>query len=139
MKKIFICGALTICMIMAAGSISLADTDRGPAEITINPDGKKPALFPHASHQETITCGECHHGMAEGKQLPYTEGQKIQRCAECHNENVLAGKKDGKLKLDTIKGAGHGNCLKCHKEKAKESAEMKDLKKCTTCHPKKKK
>ena len=47
----------------------------------------------------------------------------------------LAGKTKGKLKLDTLKGAGHGNCLECHKEQAKDPAK-KALKSCKTCHPK---
>ena len=46
-------------------TMSLAEADKGPADITINADSKsekpKPAQFPHAAHQEKFSCAECHH------------------------------------------------------------------------------
>ena len=46
----------------------------GPAEIILNPDGKKPVKFPHAEHQAnkklTKGCGTCHHTSVDGKQTP---------------------------------------------------------------------
>jgi len=83
-------------------------------------------------------CTDCHHGAKDGKQVPYTEGMEIGKCESCHNEKVLAGKTKGPLKLDTLKGAGHGNCLECHKEMVKKDPAMKDKKldKCTSCHAK---
>jgi c(7)-type cytochrome triheme protein len=148
MKKVLICGvALAFLCSLGLAGISLAEDDKGPADITMTGDAKKPkpAQFPHAKHQETLKCADCHHGMADdGKKVAYAEGQKTEKCATCHNGEKLAGKTvdvGGKkpLKLDTMKGAGHGNCLKCHKEIAKKDETKKDLKKCTTCHPKKKK
>ncbi len=149
MKKALICGvALAFLCSLGFAGISLADkVDKGKADITMKGDAKKPkpAQFPHAKHQETLKCGDCHHGMADdGKQIPYAEGQKTEGCATCHNAEKLAGKTidiGGKkpLKLDTMKGAGHGNCKKCHTAEAKKDEAKKDLKKCTTCHPKKKK
>jgi hypothetical protein len=74
--------------------------------------------------------------MNDGKQEPYFEGMEIKKCESCHNGNVLAGKKIGKNKLDTFKGAAHQKCLECHKEIAKNDASKKKLKSCKTCHQK---
>lgn len=143
LNKIIVCGVATLFLITGTAVVSFS-TDPGPEDITIvgsKSKKPKPAIFPHKKHQENITCGECHHGMADdGKQVPYSEGQEVTKCESCHNKDVLAGKKSGKLKLDTIKGAGHGNCLACHKKAAKENAELKARKidKCKACHPKKK-
>lgn len=140
LKKILACSIVSLFVVFGAISYSMAD--KGPAEITLvgaKSAKPKPAIFPHAAHQEVLKCGDCHHGMADGKQVAYTEGQEIGKCESCHNKEVLAGKTKGKLKLDTIKGAGHGNCLECHKEMAKKDESKKALKSCKTCHPKKKK
>ncbi|MEN8188794.1 MAG: cytochrome c3 family protein [Thermodesulfobacteriota bacterium] len=145
MKKSIICAAALSLVIgfSFTGNVFAAD-EKGPAEIVIEPTAakpkKSPVTFPHAKHQETLKCADCHHSMDDaGKQVAWVEGQKNEKCSSCHNAEKLAGKKKGKLKLDTLKGAAHGNCLACHKAKAKEDAKLKNLKKCTTCHPKKKK
>lgn len=142
LKKILVCSVVSMFVLCGAVVSSMA-ADAGPEEITIvgSKSAKpKPAVFPHKAHQDAFKCEECHHGMADGKQVPYTDGQEIGKCESCHNAEVLAGKKSGKLKLDTIKGAGHGNCLACHKKMAKEDADLKAKKidKCAACHPKKK-
>lgn len=142
LKKILACGVVTMFVVVGSAVVSFG-TDPGPEEITIvGTDSKKPkpAIFPHKKHQDSIGCAECHHGMADGKQVAYAEGQEVGKCESCHNKKVLSGKKLGKLKLDTIKGAGHGNCLACHKKMSKENAELKAKKiaKCAACHPKKK-
>jgi hypothetical protein len=143
LKKILACSVVSLFVLCGAISYSMA-VEAGPAEITVA-DSKskkpKPAVFPHKQHQDAFKCGDCHHGMADGKQVPYADGQEIQKCETCHTGDTLAGKTKGKLKLDTIKGAGHGNCLACHKEMAKKDAALKEKKidKCATCHPKKKK
>lgn len=141
LKKIVACTFLTLFAL--AGSVNCFAADAGPADITItgDPDAKKPkpAVFPHKAHQDKLKCAECHHGMGEdGKQVAYTEGQEIGKCSSCHNKEKLAGKTMGKLKLDTMKGAGHGNCLACHKKLKKENPDLKTIAKCATCHPKKK-
>jgi len=141
LKKFIACSVVSVFVLFGAASFSFAADDAGPADITIvceKSKKPKPAQFPHKAHQDKIKCGECHHGMADGKQVPYAEGMKIQKCDACHNAETLAGKKSGKLKLDTIKGAGHGNCLACHKDAAKKDPAKKALKSCKTCHPKKK-
>lgn len=120
--------------LLLGGVATFCNADNGPADIVMESD-KKPATFPHAAHQESIACAECHHGMDDaGNQVPYAEGDEIKKCADCHNADVLAGKKSGKDKLDTIKGAGHGNCLSCHKEVAAKDESKKALKSCKTCH-----
>lgn len=138
MKKALICSvALAFLCSLGLVSIAAAGVDKGPAEMTINPKGKKPVNFPHAAHQKRLKCGECHHTKGkDGKQVPYTEGMKIQKCETCHTGDMLKGKVKGKKALQR---AGHGNCLACHKEQAKKDAKLKKLKKCSTCHPKKKK
>jgi len=142
LKKLIACSIVSLFVLSGVGFVLATDT--GPADITIvgtNSKKPKPAVFPHKAHQDAFECAECHHGMADGKQKAYTEGQEIQKCEACHNADTLAGKKKGKLKLDTIKGAGHGNCVACHKAMEKEKPELKEKKisKCSTCHPKKKK
>lgn len=105
--------------------------DNGPADITlestVDPAKKaKPAIFPHAKHQETLTCGDCHHSKdADGKQVAYVEGQKIEKCESCHNK--AAGLD---AKLSTFKDAAHAKCKTCHAAKDKAMA------KCSVCHPK---
>ncbi len=112
---------------------SIASDDKGPAEITLESTidkakKAKPSIFPHAKHQETLTCGDCHHSKdADGKQVAYVEGQKVEKCESCHNKAAGMPKK-----LTTFKEAAHANCKACHKKKDKALA------KCTVCHPKKK-
>ena len=134
MKKVIIVG-IAVAFLCTTGLVGMTMAEeKGPAEITINADGKKPAIFPHAEHQTRLKCEDCHHGKADdGSKVAYTEGQKIEKCASCHNKDVLAGKTAGKDKLDTLKGAGHAKCKACHKESGD-----KKLVKCGTCHPKKK-
>ncbi len=138
MNKFLACGVIALCMLLGSVFSTIA-ANNGPAGITMDEGGKKPAVFPHKKHQDAFKCGECHHGMsADGKQVPYQDGQEIKKCATCHNATVLAGKTKGTLALDTLKGAGHGNCVECHKAKKDEAAiKGKKIDKCDTCHPKK--
>jgi len=142
-KRVIASSVVSFFFLCGMVSFTSAAVDKGPENITIvSTTSKKPkkAVFPHKQHQEAFKCAECHHQMTDGKQAPYAEGQEIGKCESCHNKETLAGKKKGKLKLDTIKGAGHGNCLACHKEMAKKDAALKAKKidKCSACHPKKK-
>lgn len=127
------------CFLCAGATLSFG-ADPGPADLLLKSEGemkKPPAVFPHKAHQDAFGCGDCHHGMsADGAQVPYEDGQEIGKCTSCHNAEKLAGKTKGKLKLDTYKGAAHGNCLECHKAVAKKDESKKDLKKCATCHVK---
>ena len=135
-RKALVCGTAAAFLLCGLAFTSLAG-DTGPETITLTATGSakpKPATFPHKKHQETLKCGECHHGMQDGKQVPYAEGMEIGKCESCHNPEKLAGKTKGALKLDTMKGAGHGNCLECHKDMAKKDPALKakGLHKCTT-------
>ena len=111
-----------------AGSMSFA-SDKGPAEITINPDGKKPVLFPHAKHQEKNPCGTCHHYILDGKRTPVDDAtlDKIQACDKCHNADF------SNEKLSKWKDIGHGLCKDCHTKMKAEGAPTK----CNDCHIKK--
>ena len=138
---------LVLAVSTVLASASFATKDNGPADITLaTKAAKKPSLFPHAKHQESISCGDCHHLMVDRKQVPLKEGAEIAKCQSCHNSDVLGGVKvtiaglKKPLKLDTFKGAGHGNCLACHKSMAAKDSDLKDRKidKCSACHPKKK-
>ena len=131
MKKTLICSvALAFLCTTGLAALSMAQ-DKGPAEIVLKStiDGAKkakPALFPHAKHQETLKCGDCHHSKgADGKQVAYTEGQKIEKCESCHNK--AAGMPKG---LQTFKDVAHKKCKGCHKAKDKA------LTKCGVCHKK---
>ncbi len=140
MKKLTLCAVLaTFALGLCFSGTALAEADKGAADITlestVDPGKKaKPSLFPHAKHQETLACADCHHGMdADGKQVAYVDGQEIGKCESCH---FKAGKIADK-KLNTFKGAAHANCQACHKAEDKKSGEKK-LGKCAVCHPKKK-
>lgn len=132
MKKLVACCAVLALMGMVGFGIATA-SDKGPADMvlesTIDKAKKpKPAIFPHAAHQERLECGECHHSKdADGKQVAYVEGQKIEKCESCHNSSNESMPK----KLATYKGAAHEQCKGCHAKNDKALA------KCSVCHPKK--
>jgi hypothetical protein len=130
LNKVLACCVVTMFLVCGFTGFALAE-GKGPESVTLvdaNSKKPKPAVFPHWKHQEKLKCEECHHTMtADGKQGPYEAGKEM-KCAECHNSEKLAGKMKDKLDLATLKGAGHGNCLECHK--ANKNA------KCTVCHQK---
>ncbi len=140
MLKRFLIFSLTALFLFCGFATQGFSSNTGPEEMkltsTVDKSKKPPAVFPHKKHQDTLKCAECHHSIKDGKQVPYTEGMEIKKCESCHNSDVLAGKKIGKNKLDTFKGAAHQNCLKCHKEVAKKDASKKALKSCKNCHQK---
>ena len=112
LKKVLACSVVSLFVFYGAASFISAAIDTGPADITIvssTSKKPKPAVFPHKEHQDRLKCADCHHQITDGKKTAYKEGQEIGKCDSCHNKDVLAGKLKGKLKLDTIKGAGHGN------------------------------
>ncbi len=139
MKKLIVCAAaLALFGAVCFTGASIA-SDKGPAELTlestVDPAKKpKPAVFPHGAHQERLKCAECHHSKdADGKQVAFVEGQKVEKCESCHNSKSSMPKK-----LATYKGAAHAVCKSCHTKTAKADASKKAIKKCSTCHPKKK-
>ena len=134
-KSLYILSTLLFSLALLAG-ISQAAADKGPAEIvlksTVDPAKKaKPAFFPHARHQEAFDCATCHHAKdADGKQVAYKEGQKIEKCDACHNTKSGINEK-----LDTFKEAAHARCKACHSE-MKKAGKHTGPTKCTGCHRK---
>jgi len=135
LKKFLVCSIVSM-FVLCGVAISSWAADTGPADITlVSTKAKKPAQFPHKKHQDMFKCEQCHHGIADGKQIPYLEGQEIKPCESCHNSEVLADNK----KLDSFMKAGHARCKACHKEMAKNDPALKEkgIDKCNNCHVKK--
>lgn len=104
MKKAIIFGVAVafLCVAGFAGMTMAEEKDKGPAEITLKTaEGKKPAVFPHAKHQE--------------KQ----EGD----CDKCHKDPNYPPKGTA-----WTKDLGHGLCQACHK--ANENKELMKCKTC---------
>ncbi|PLX50013.1 MAG: class III cytochrome c [Desulfobulbaceae bacterium] len=86
MKKSVLCAAaftLLFGFTVAGGAMA---EDKGPAEITLNADGKKPAVFPHAKHQSgSLTCDDCHKAL-DVKQMSNKDYAHKEGCKSCHKE-----------------------------------------------------
>jgi len=123
--------ALTLSLALAV-SVSLAEQDKGLPVITLNADGKKPALFPHKAHQDRLKdCGACHHYVKDNVPAPCDDGtpqEEYKQCTACHNADFA------NEKLRTWKDIGHGLCKACHTKMKADGAPTK----CGACHPKKK-
>ena len=131
-KKSLIVLVLTAFVMSLGVAVCFAELDKGPAEITLNADGTKPAVFPHAAHQEKLgDCGKCHHYLKDQVPTPCDDGspqEDFKKCTECHNENMA------NEKLRTWKDIGHGLCKACHTEMKDAGAPTK----CNDCHSVKK-
>ncbi len=85
MKKLVLCAAAFTMLFGFAFTGAAIAQDKGPAEMMLNADGKKPAKFPHAKHQGgAIACDDCHKAldvkkMATDKDYAHKEG-----CKSCH-------------------------------------------------------
>jgi len=135
MKKIFsMLSTILLGLALVAGVCQAAD--KGPAEMvlksTVDPAKKaKLAFFPHAQHQGKFDCTTCHHAKdADGKQIAYKEGQKVEKCDSCHNTEAGIIEK-----LDTFKKAAHARCKECHKTLKTEGKDTGPTK-CNGCHKK---
>jgi hypothetical protein len=134
MRKALIC-VFAVTFLCFAG-ITLADN--GPADMVLQAvkdaaKKPKPAVFPHAKHQEIAKCADCHHSAKDGEQVAYTDGQPVQKCEECHFKGNGMDKK-----IATFKAAAHKNCRDCHKAAAAKDPSLKEkFAKCMPCHPKK--
>lgn len=138
MKKT--CIVVSVLVLSSFGFVTLGlAADNGPAEIilksTVDPAKKaKPAFFPHAVHQGNFDCATCHHAKGDdGKQVPYVEGQKIEKCESCHNKAAVASGMP--TKLETFKKAAHERCKTCHKTRKAEGKNAGPTK-CNGCHRK---
>ena len=133
-KTLTLAISLVFIFLVIAGGMGFA-TEKGPADdkgpeemILKTAASKKPAKFPHGTHQEAFACGECHHAKTDdGMQFPYVEKMEIKKCVTCHNKDDMANPK-----LNSFKLAAHGLCKECHKQN-KDSAPTK----CSGCHVKK--
>jgi predicted CXXCH cytochrome family protein len=116
--------------VMSLGlGVTMSLADNGPAEITLNSDGTKPAVFPHAAHQEKNDCGTCHHYQDDaGAQVACMDDtlDKIAKCDTCHNADFA------NEKLRKWKDIGHGLCKDCHTKMKEDGAPTK----CSACHTK---
>ena len=127
-KKTIICSAaLAFALSLAVAGASFA-ADKGPADMVMKTaEGKKPAKFPHKAHQDKLKCADCHHGADKaGKQVAYTDGMKVEKCATCHNDKMA------NANLNDLKKAAHKNCKDCHASKK----DKPELNKCNACHEK---
>jgi hypothetical protein len=126
MKKTIIFTAAFALVLGFGIATKTVASDKGPAEMTLTTAAaKKPATFPHAKHQETLKCDECHHTMtADGKQGPYEAGKEA-KCESCHD-----GKTVTNPKVANFMKAAHENCKGCHQ------ANKKGPTKCDGCHKK---
>lgn len=126
-KKTIVCA--TAFAFLAGFAVPAISSDAGPESITLESTidvaaKPKPAVFPHKKHQDAgLACGECHHGAADGKQVPYVDGDAVAKCESCHNKAAGLGPK-----TSSFKDVAHTNCKGCHKEKGVDN-------KCATCHP----
>lgn len=129
-KSLVLLVAAAFVMTLGMG-VTMSLADNGPADITLNADGKKPAVFPHAAHQKKNDCGTCHHYQDDaGARIACDDGSldKISKCVTCHKADFA------NEKLRKWKDIGHGLCKDCHTKMKAEGAPTK----CTDCHPKKK-
>ena len=140
--------AVLMCSVALLG-LSGAAEQKAPEKMEIqaklwSKHTKGPVPFNHKKHAEDYgsKCDECHHVYKDGKNT-YKEGDKVQKCMECHNEPTIKGEKKlpkDKQKLN-LKLAYHSNCQGCHK-KFKKKDRAKYGKIPTTfikCHTKSKK
>ncbi len=88
MKKVIVLG-VAVAFLCTAGlvSMTIAEEDKGPAEITIeikDSEKPKPAVFPHAAHQERgVECDKCHKSEFY-TQGAWTKDSGHKLCKDCH-------------------------------------------------------
>ena len=85
---LLVIAVVTMGLALAVSS-GFAEDNKGPAEITLNADGKKPAVFPHAAHQKLNDCGTCHHYQDDaGARVACADDSldKISKCSTCHKK-----------------------------------------------------
>ena len=115
------------------------DTGSGPKEIILqstidpfDPANPRKAFFPHALHQEKYYCSTCHDTTdKDGKQIPYEDGMKIQKCESCHNKSAIY--KGMPETLVPLKEVAHLRCKGCHRQMKKEGKTTGPIT-CKGCH-----
>ncbi|MGD9124138.1 MAG: cytochrome c3 family protein [Desulfarculaceae bacterium] len=101
------------------------------------PKHSKPGVkLSHKKHHADykIKCDDCHHVYKDGKNT-WKEGDKVQKCNECHknpSDKKVVKKKPKKGEVPNLYIAYHTNCRDCHKAAKKKTAPTK----CASCHKK---
>jgi len=137
MKKSIIAILAVVALVAAglmAGAAWAQKTKSGDVQDTFKIDNTKvfgkltkaPVEFTHKKHTDDhkVKCDQCHH-VFEGKKQVWKEGDKVQKCAECHKSP-----KQNEGEMLSLYNAFHKNCRDCHKEAKKGPT------KCDECHPK---
>ena len=104
LKKSMLCVA-ALAMVIAFGFTPKAQAeDKGPETVVLKTaKGKKPALFPHRSHQTRLDCKTCHEDANFSKDANgWTKKQGHALCKDCHKKH----KADG----------ASTKCSNCHKK-----------------------
>ncbi len=131
-------------LFLGAGVLTAADA---PETITMDSKiypkhTKKLVTFTHKKHiDKPLACADCHHVYKDGKNT-WKEGDAVQKCEECHSKVGKApkGMKKAEKIKDYHKDALHANCKGCHKKMMDKKSDLyKKVKKCSGCHPNKKK
>ena len=134
MKKCHVAILIMVCFLAAlfAGTASFAEkTKSGEVadefiikKTNIFKKHTKPGvLFTHKSHSVDlkIACADCHHHY-EGDKNVWKEGDKVQKCDECH---VTPKKNKGKTL--SMYNAFHKNCRDCHKDEKRRKTKKPRL------------
>ncbi len=135
-KSMLVIMALVAALALALGGVAFAaKTKSGEVADDLKIDNtktfgtltKSPVAFTHTKHttDHKVKCDNCHHVYKDKKQV-WKEGDKVQKCAECHTSP-----KENQGETLSLMNAYHKNCRDCHKEQKKGPA------KCDECHPKK--
>lgn len=91
---------------------------------------KAPVKLSHTKHnaEYKIACDKCHHVKKDKKTNTWKEGDKVQKCAECHTSADKKPPVEGESL--SLYNAFHKQCRDCHKDQKKGPT------KCDECHPK---
>ncbi|PKK83598.1 MAG: Ni/Fe-hydrogenase cytochrome b subunit [candidate division Zixibacteria bacterium HGW-Zixibacteria-1] len=91
-------------------------------------------VFDHDWHASAsggrLRCNDCH---SSGVQR---NGEAVKKCEDCHADLILQNSPIVVKSLEAVSytDAMHDLCVTCHRKKAVEIADKKDLALCSTCH-----
>jgi len=112
-------------------------------------NAKGPVAFSHGKHQRDykkkypglykVSCGECHHDQENKPRKKLSEGDKVEKCIQCHKKpEYVKGQKAKKLskkqKVEYHANALHENCQSCHKKVNKKTGKKTAPTTCKKCH-----
>jgi hypothetical protein len=134
-SNIAIMAVAAVAAFVLAGGAFAAKTKSGEAAAVLKIENAKtfgtltkaPVTFAHTKHnvEYKVACDKCHHVFKDKKQ-EWKEGDRVQKCAECHKSP-----KENDGEMLSLYNAYHKNCRDCHKDMKKGPT------KCDECHPKK--